>query len=179
LSGTALSDSRVHDSLGQHCQLEDEPELGNQRIPGGKSCRGQHPGGAAQAVAYWGWPGHAPVCAPGGAVVGGGSSPQLLVAEGAGSGVQGVGGGPGGVGRRAGVGRCKVADVLCGVAGCAGGMVVDGVAFGVGEPGGVAGCGGGCPAVAQFGQGQVGASLPPLYQIGPPVAAVLVERATA
>ena len=71
-------------------------------------------------------------------------------------GVQGVGGGPGGISRAAGVSGGEVADLLRGVTGGPGGMLVDGVALSGGEDAGGIGGAGWCPAVAQFGQGQVG-----------------------
>ncbi len=74
--------------------------------------------------------------------------------------MQGVGGGPGGIGRRARVSGGEAADLLRGVTGGPGGVLVDGVAFSAGEDTGRTGGAGGCPAVAQFGQGQVGGEFP-------------------
>jgi hypothetical protein len=70
-----LGGSYAYDGLGQHCQLEDEPELGDQWIAGGNGCGRQHPGRGAQVVACRSWAGHAPVGKARGAIVGGGSSP--------------------------------------------------------------------------------------------------------
>jgi hypothetical protein len=75
LGGLPLGDSHVHDSLDQHRQLEDEPELRSKWIAGGNSRHRQHPGCGAQVVACRSGAGQAPVGQPCGAIVGSGSSP--------------------------------------------------------------------------------------------------------
>jgi hypothetical protein len=142
LSGMLLGGPQVDDGLGQGRELEDEPELRDEWIAGDDGHGGQDPRCGAQAIACGGWAGQAPVGAPGGAVVGVGGSPQFLVAECPGGGIQDVRRSPGRIGRRAGIGGDVVADLLRGVTGGPGGVLVDGAAFGCGEPPGAGRCGG-------------------------------------
>jgi hypothetical protein len=65
-----LGSSQVGDGFDQGCELQDEPELCDERVAGGDGRRGQDPGCSPQAVADWTGVGQAPVGAPGGAVVG-------------------------------------------------------------------------------------------------------------
>jgi hypothetical protein len=132
LSGVPLGGPQVCDGFGQGRELEDEPELRDERIAGDDSHGGQDPGCGAQPVACGSWAGQARVGASGAAVVGVSGSPQFLVAECPGGGVQGVGGGPGGIGCRGRVGDSEVADLLRGVTSGPGGVLVDGVPFGRG-----------------------------------------------
>jgi hypothetical protein len=74
LSGMPLGGPEVDEGLGQGRELEDEPELRDQRITGDDGHGGQDPGCGAQPVACGSWAGQAPVCTPGGAVVGVGGS---------------------------------------------------------------------------------------------------------
>src|SRR6266702_1625849 len=74
--------------------------------------------------------------------------------------MQGVGGGPGGISRSARVSGGEVADLLRGVTGGPSCVLVYGVAFSRGENAGGHGDADGCPAVARFGQGQVGGEFP-------------------
>src|SRR5258708_37372118 len=104
MSGMMLGGSQVNDGLGQCGELEDEPELRDERVAGGDGRCGQDPGCSAQPVACRGGAGQAPGGAPGGAVGGGGCPPEFLGAEGAGGGRPGGGGGPAGVGPAAGAG---------------------------------------------------------------------------
>jgi hypothetical protein len=94
-----LGGPQADDGFCQGRELEDEPQLRDERIAGRDGYGGQDPGCGAQPVACRGWAGQAPVGAPGGAVVGVGGSPQFLVAECPGGGVQSVRRGPGGIGR--------------------------------------------------------------------------------
>ncbi len=70
-----LGSPQVDDGLGQGRELEDEPELSDERIAGSDGGSGQHPGRSAQPVTCGGWAGRASVGASGGAVVGVGGSP--------------------------------------------------------------------------------------------------------
>jgi hypothetical protein len=71
---------------------------------------------------------------PGGAVVGIGSLAQDTAAECGDGHVQGIGGGPGGVGGGSRVGPGQGADLRGGINGCAGGVIPDGVPLLGGQP---------------------------------------------
>jgi hypothetical protein len=74
--------------------------------------------------------------------------------------VQRVGGGPGGIRRSARVSGGMVADLLRGVTGGPGSVLVDRAAFSRGEDAGGTGSADWRPAVAQFRQSQVGGEFP-------------------
>jgi hypothetical protein len=92
--------------------------------------------------------------------------------------MQGVRSGPGRVGSDSRVGTGELPDLGGRTTGGPSGVFPDRVSFGGGEliPGRAAA---GRPAVAQLGQGESGASFPPLYQTGPPVRVVSAGSATA
>ena len=106
-----------------------ERELGQDGIAGRECGTGHEPGGVAQVVPERGWPRDPAVGQAGGAVVGVGGLAEHPVAQQLGRDVQGVGGGPGGVGGGVRVGDGEVLDLLRGVSGGAGGVLVEGVAF--------------------------------------------------
>ena len=163
LGGVLLGFAEFGDGFGECGQPGDEDDRGHGAVAGQVGERGQQPGGLAELVPSprrWRDTAKGRAC---GAVVGVGGLAQDAAAEHGGGRVQGVGGGPGGVGGGSRVGPGQVADLRCGVGGGAGGMVPDRVAF-LGGEGQIrpAGCG---PVRG-----------PPLLQLGPAQIRLRVSR---
>ena len=131
LGGVVLGFAEVGDGLDEADEPGQERELGQDGIAGRERGTGHEPGGVAQVVAERGWTGDAAVGHAGGAVVGVGglaespgcparwpSTCRVSAAAQAAS-ARGVR-----------VGDGEVPDLLRGVSGGAGGVLVDGVAFG-------------------------------------------------
>ena len=129
LGGVVLGFAEVGDGFDEAGEAGQERELGQDGIAVGERGTGHEAGGAAQVVPGRGWTRNASVGQAGGAVVGVGGLADHPVAQELGRDVEGVGGGPGGVGSGVRVGDGEVLDLLRGVRGGAGGVVVEGVAF--------------------------------------------------
>ena len=129
LGGVVLGFAEFGDGFDEPGEAGHERELGQDDIAAGERGTGHETGGAAQVVPGRGWTRNASVGHAGGAVVGVGGLADHPVAQELGRDVEGVGGGPGGVGSGVRVGEGEFLDLLRGVSGGAGGVLVEGVAL--------------------------------------------------
>lgn len=159
LNGVPLCLTQLSNVLHERGKACDQRDLREGTVAADRRGGGQQPGCAAQADPRWGRARDTPIGGTGSAVVGIGGLAQHPAPQRRRSGMQGVGGGPGGVRGRERVGSGEVADLSGSVGGSAGGVLPDRVAFGRGER--LAGrSAGGFPAAAELRQGQVGREFP-------------------
>ncbi|MGI8450131.1 MAG: hypothetical protein ACR2MP_23735 [Streptosporangiaceae bacterium] len=129
LGRVVLGFAEVGNGLDEPGEAGQERELGQDGITARERGAGHEPSGAAQVVPGQGWTGDPPVGHAGRAVVGIGGLVDHPAAQELGGDVEGVSGGPGSVGRSLRVSDGEVLDLLRGIRGGAGGVLVEGVAF--------------------------------------------------
>jgi len=115
LGSVPLCFTQVSDGLHERDKPRDQRDLGKGSVVADRRSGGQQSGCAAQAVSRWGGARDAPVGGTGGAVVRIGGLAQYPAAHRGRGGMQGVGSGPGRIGRGGGVGGGEVADLGGGV----------------------------------------------------------------